>query len=150
MHACTDFAKHLKQLHNKWFILRQCVGLCWMDVVSVRSRSAGSTEHEYLLSKAVSKLRARSPHIWHHSLRLVLSRLMSCCMGFGMSDWSLLYNYCAFFNTHWSGVLTLSYSVIWLLHGWCHVKLLLSRCTFCMHHTNMHRFSVSLHAWPCM
>ena len=80
---------------------------------------------------------------WADSLR-------SCCMWFWMSDWSLLYNYTAFLNTHWSGVLTLGYSVIWLLQGWCHVKLLSSRCTFSVHHTTMHQFSVSLHARPHM
>ena len=30
------------------------------------------------------------------------------------------------------------YSVIWLLHGWCQVKLLPSRRTFCVHHTTTH------------
>ena len=35
-----------------------------------------------------------------------------------------------------------TYSAIWLLHGWCHVKLLPSRRTFCV----MHKFTVSLHS----
>ena len=46
-----------------------------------------------------------------------------------------------------------AYSTIWLLHGWCHVKLLQSWCTFCVHHTAMHQLTVSLHAkllcWDC-
>ena len=42
-------------------------------------------------------------------------------------------------NIHQSG-----YSVVQLVHGWCHVKLLRSRRTFCVHHTNMHQFTVSL------
>ena len=35
-------------------------------------------------------------------------------------------------------VLYLAYSSVWLLHGWCHVKLLPSGSTFCVHHTTMH------------
>ena len=30
------------------------------------------------------------------------------------------------------------YIALWLLNGWCHVKLLLRRRTFCAHHTTMH------------
>ena len=36
------------------------------------------------------------------------------------------------------------YSGIWLLHSSCHVKLLPSRRTFCVHHTTMHQFTASL------
>ena len=39
---------------------------------------------------------------------------------------------------HPSGVLTVI-SVIWLLHGCCHVKLLPSQCMFCVHYTTMHQ-----------
>ena len=35
-----------------------------------------------------------------------------------------------------------------LLHGWCHVKLLLSRRKFCVHCTTMHQFIVLLHSKP--
>ena len=35
-------------------------------------------------------------------------------------------------------------STVWLLHGWFHVKLLLSRHKFCVHHTTMHQITVSL------
>ena len=49
-------------------------------------------------------------------------------------------------NIHRRGVV--SYSAIWLLHGWCHVKLLPSRRTICVHQTTMHQFTVSLHAGP--
>ena len=41
-----------------------------------------------------------------------------------------------FFNIHWSGILK-----GW--HGWCHIKLLLPRCKFCVHHTTM------LHVTSC-
>ena len=34
----------------------------------------------------------------------------------------------------------------WLLHGWCHMNLLPSRHTFCVHHTSMDQFTVSLYA----
>ena len=35
--------------------------------------------------------------------------------------------------------------IIWLFHGWCQVKLLPSPCTFCVQHTTMYQFTVSLH-----
>ena len=41
-----------------------------------------------------------------------------------------------------------TYSAVWLLHGWCHVKLLPSQCTFCVHHRTMHQFTMSLHLKP--
>ena len=44
---------------------------------------------------------------------------------------------CCCFIIHRSGVLL-------LLHGWYHVKLLLSRRTVHEYHTNMHQFPVSL------
>ena len=51
----------------------------------------------------------------------------------------------AFLKIHWSGVLT---ALLSLLHGWCHMKLLLSLCIFCVRHTTMHHFTVSLHLKP--
>ena len=41
-------------------------------------------------------------------------------------------------------------SAIWLLPGWCHVKLLSSWCTFRVHHITMHQFTVSPHSKPHM
>ena len=38
-----------------------------------------------------------------------------------------------------------TYNAVWLLHGWCHVKLLPSRRTFCVHHTTVHQFTLSYH-----
>ena len=35
-----------------------------------------------------------------------------------------------------------------LLNSWCHVKLLQSLRTFCVHHTATHHFTVSLHSKP--
>ena len=40
------------------------------------------------------------------------------------------------------------YNTIWLLHGWCHMKLLLSQHTFCVHHTTMDQFMVSFYLKP--
>ena len=40
-------------------------------------------------------------------------------------------------NIHLSG-----YSVLYLLHGWCHVKLPPSRRKFCVHQSNMQQFIV--------
>ena len=50
------------------------------------------------------------------------------------------------FNIHWNG-----YSILWLLvmlHGWCHVKLLLSWHMFRVCHTTMHQFTVSSYSNP--
>ena len=41
-----------------------------------------------------------------------------------------------------------TYSAIWLLPVWCHVKLLPCWHVFCAHHTTMHQFTVSLQARP--
>ena len=42
-------------------------------------------------------------------------------------------------NIHRSGC-----SAVWLLHGWCHVKLLSFQRKFCAHHTTMYKFTASL------
>ena len=34
-----------------------------------------------------------------------------------------------------------TYSAVWLLHSWCHVKLLPSRRTLCVHPTTTHQFT---------
>ena len=41
-----------------------------------------------------------------------------------------------------------TYSSVWLLHGWCHVKLLLFRRTFCVHHATMHQSIITLYSKP--
>ena len=41
-----------------------------------------------------------------------------------------------------------SYSTVWLLHGWCHIKLLPSQHTFCVHHTTMHQFTMPPYSKP--
>ena len=41
-----------------------------------------------------------------------------------------------------------SYSAVWLLRGWCHVKLLPSRHKFCVHHTTVHQFAMSFSLKP--
>ena len=40
------------------------------------------------------------------------------------------------------------YGTVWLLHGRCHMKLLPSRCKFCVHHTTMHQFTLPLYSKP--
>ena len=40
-----------------------------------------------------------------------------------------------------------TYIAVWLLHGWCHMKLLPSRRRFCVYHTTMHHI-ISLYAKP--
>ena len=72
------------------------------------------------------------------------TRCYSCCMWFWMSDGSL--SKCVFkYALKWC-----TYSAVWLLQGWCHMKLLLSQCIVCVHHTPMHQFTVSLHVRPHM
>ena len=63
-----------------------------------------------------------------------------CCMWFWMTDLPLITRF--EYPLKWC-----TYSAVWSLRGWCHVKLLPSRRTFCDHHTTMHRVT-SLHAGP--
>ena len=42
------------------------------------------------------------------------------------------------------------YSTVWLLYGWCHLKLLLSWCKFCVRHRTMHQFLMSPYSEPHM
>ena len=37
---------------------------------------------------------------------------------------------------------------VWLVHGWCHMKLLPSWHMFCVHIATMHQFAVSLYSKP--
>ena len=54
--------------------------------------------------------------------------LPSSCMWLWMSD-------CSFIQLDFEYLLKwCAYSAVWLLHGWCHMKLLPSWCTFCVHH----------------
>ena len=36
-------------------------------------------------------------------------------------------------------------SAVWLLHGWCHVKLLMSRRKLCVHHSSLHCHFIRSH-----
>ena len=71
--------------------------------------------------------------------------LRSCRMPFWMSDCILppppppLFFF--FPPTKWC-----TDSAIWLLHCWCHMKLLPSRRKLCVHHTTVHQFTVSPHS----
>ena len=53
-----------------------------------------------------------------------------------------------FYSAFWISTAVVNYSAVWLLHGWCHVKLPPSRRTFCVHHTTTHQFTMSLHSKP--
>jgi len=76
-----------------------------------------------------------------------IDSLHSCCLCFWMSDYPFikypLKCYCLKYPLKWC-----TDSGIWLLHGWCHVKLLPSQHKFCVHHTIMHKFIVLLHSKP--
>ena len=93
----------------------------------------------------------------------------SCSMRFWISDsilfsllFPLFFFYSAFFFFSFFKLILLSNnpskwctdSAVWLLHGWCKVKLVLSRCMFCVHHTTMHQFTESfyskLHMYVCL
>ena len=86
--------------------------------------------HWSLLFSAILHCRADSLH--------------SCRMWFRMSDRSLFIT-CFEYPLKWC-----FYSVIWLLHGWCQVKPLPFRRTFCVHHTTMDQFKVSFSWWKNM
>ena len=71
---------------------------------------------------------------------LLTSRLTVLLSHAILNKWLVFHSAC--FYIHLSGVPTAL--LILLLRGWCHVKLLPLRCTFCVHHTTMHAFTVSL------
>ena len=48
------------------------------------------------------------------------------------------------FTQHFLNIYQSRYITVWLLHGWCHVKLLPSWRKFYVHHTAMHQFTVTL------
>ena len=51
------------------------------------------------------------------------------------------------------GFFLISIEVVYLQcwHGWCHMKLQLSQCKFCVHHTTMHHVTSpkAMLEWPC-
>ena len=54
-----------------------------------------------------------------------------------------IYGACFEYTLNWS-----TDSAVRLLHSWSHVKLLLSQCMLCVHHSTMHQFTASLHSKP--
>ena len=64
------------------------------------------------------------------------------------SKWVSVASHRAFWT--FSEVVSLQRCLVVRLHGWCHVKLLLSRRSFCVHHITMHQITVSFHSKPNM
>ena len=60
-----------------------------------------------------------------------------------LNDWLQLYTVHFEYPPKWC-----TYSTVWLLHGWCHMKLLPCWHIFCIHHTTMHQFTV--YPWICV
>ena len=88
---------------------------------------------------------ARVENWWTRWLWIELERFGGGGVGGGVRHWltELYYTsvFCIFNYIHHSAS-GLDNSAVWLLHGWCHMKLLPS------HHTTMHPFRVSLHLKP--
>ena len=74
--------------------------------------------------------------------------LRSCRTWFWLNDCILLQTVFVLFFKERNSRKWCTDSSIWLLNGWCHMKLLLSRRTFCVHHTTMHQCIESLHSKP--
>ena len=51
-------------------------------------------------------------------------------------------------SSFWIASEVFGYSAVQLLTCWCHLKVLPSRRTFCVHHTSIHQFTVSLYSTP--
>ena len=51
-------------------------------------------------------------------------------------------------SSFWIANEVFGYSAVQLLTCWCHLKVLPSRRTFCVHHTSIHQFTVSLYSTP--
>ena len=118
----------LKALHNGNYISQYIY--IWTIVERLISRWAQSTT-QWQLYIAILYFRAPSrPTVFHPvSIRLWMSG--DCSFTQRVS------------NIHLSG-----YSAVWLLQGWCRVKLQPSRRTFCVYHTAMHQLTLSLCCKP--
>ena len=64
------------------------------------------------------------------------------------SKWVSVALHCAFWT--FKEVVSLQHCLTVRFHGWCHVKLLLSRGSFCVHHIAMHQITVSFYSKPNM
>ena len=85
-----------------------------------------------------------SPEALHAIKRYSVSEQTYCALVVCEYEWIIAGSlYTAFSNIHRS-----RNSSIWLLYGWCRVKLLPSRRMFCVHHTAMHQFTASLYSKP--
>ena len=79
---------------------------------------------------------------WAHSKCFAVAKIALSSLRLRCSNMQLWMSHCSFtqrvLNVHRSG-----YSAVWLLHGWCHVKLLPFWRMFCAPYTAMHQFTVS-------
>ena len=74
-------------------------------------------------------------HIYSAVLCLGAESLCSSRMRFRMSD-------CSFTQRVLNPPKWCTHSAVWLLYGWCHVKLLPPRRTFCVQYATKHQFTV--------
>ena len=50
------------------------------------------------------------------------------------------------YSAFWVSTQVVYLVAVWLVHGWCHMKLLPSWHTFCVHNATMYQFAVSFYS----
>ena len=135
-----------------WLLIRQFFSLF------AQFKTTTKSHENYVFLYSFSSMAIYPPKIMKKLYFILVN-----CIG-----WQVWYNYVALFSDLKKTVVTCDWTndcslflalfeypqkwctcgVIWLLRGWCHVKLLPSRRTFCVHYTTRHQFTVSLHSKP--
>ena len=118
-----------------WVTGRQPSTLCYDFVIAtwIQSLPAGLKK---IVVESISGWALSASHWQLYSTAL--------CWPIELQSFATVIKWLAFHTSFWISTKWCTSSAVWLLHGWCHMKLLLSQCTFCVHHTTMYQFSVAL------
>ena len=126
---------------------------CVTNTVSPVSPRSPTVCQSYFLKWYFSNLQCLAHLIYNISpisLTLLLITFMQCCSLLSSGHTALMQYVMPFIAWFEYPPKWYTGSAIWLLPGWCHVKLLSSWCTFRVHHITMHQFTVSPHSKPHM
>ena len=83
-------------------------------------------------------------HDHFHTAPFSALQLTRCALVVCDSKWV------TFYNAFWISTILVYLLFVWLLHGWCKVKLLLCRCMFYVRHTTVHQFVVTSFEATCV
>ena len=105
-----------------------------------------------LLPARSKKIFGQELHLWMSPKRFTMAATRHCSLlwsrPIALRSFATVIKWLAFPTSFWISTKWCTSSAVWLLHGWCHMKLLLSQCAFCVHHTTMYQFTVSLYSKP--